>query len=369
MPAKPLSRPRGDVALIAALALAASLLAGCSGRVSEAGAAAPPAPRQPGATPEIPVVRASGVVQAVRSFSIRVPQLSQITGQGGRQTVTALIKNGAPVKTGDPLVEFDRTAMLDQEIEAKAKLGELGHQLEERQAQIRSDSAKRVAQLREAEAELNRANLQLKKGPILSEIDRLKNEAKATSATAQVASLKRSSALREKAEQAALQILTLKRQRQQVMLERIQSNLQKLVILAPQDGMVAIESIWRQGSRGPVQEGDQVWPGLPLLRIFDPSEMYVETLLSEADYRHLGNAARASVYLDAYPSAKFESEMDTSSLVATSGLESPVRSFLVRFRIVGQDNRLLPDLSASIEIHTTRAAAQTARRQTAAPQP
>lgn len=329
-----------------------------------------PAEEPPAAgSAEKSVVRATGVVQAVKSLSIRVPQLSQTAGQNNRLTVTLLTKNGARVSEGDVLVEFDRTTLLDQEIEAKAKLSELEHQLEEKRAQIRSDSAKRQSQLREAEADLVKAKLQLRKGPILSDIDRQKNEAKAESAQARVASLKKSDVYRVKAEEAAIKILELKLQRQQVMLERIQTNLSRLVIKAPQTGMVALENIWRSGSMGPPQEGDQVWPGQPLVRIFDPTRMVVETTISEADYRYMKNAARAQVYLDAYPDSIFDAELDNSSLVATSGLDSPVRGFFARFRLVQEDPRLLPDLSASIEINRETEVQRAAAQKTEGPRP
>jgi multidrug resistance efflux pump len=345
--------------------LAATLLAsaGCSAAKVEA---APPVETRAAESPEQAVIRATGVVQAVRSLSIRVPQLNQTSGSGNRSTITRLARNGVTVQQGEVLVEFDRTALLDQEIEAKARLSELTHQLDEKQAQNRSDSAKRQSQLREAEADLRKAALQLRKGPILSEIDRKKNEAKAESAQARVESLKRSDAARVQSEIAAVEILKLKLQRQQVMLERIQTNLEKLVVRSPQDGMVAHENIWRSGSMGPPQEGDQVWPGSPLVRIFDPTLMVVETTISEADFRYMGGAARGKVYLDAYPDTTFDAELETASLVATSGVDSPVRSFYARFRVVQQDQRLLPDLSASIEIRRAPAASASRAPQQAA---
>lgn len=304
------------------------------------------------------LLRATGVVQAVDSISVRVPQLAQTSAQGGRSTIVRLVKNGVEVKEGDVLVEFDRTALLDQRIEAKAKFDEIGHQLEEKKAQIRSDAAKRESQMKEAQADLQKAGLQLRKGPILAEIDRLKAEAKASSAEARVRSLEKSNAYRVQAEAAAVKILELKLQRQQVMLERIETNLDRLVVKAPRAGMVALENIWRNNSMGPPQEGDQVWPGSPLVRLFDPNRMVVETSISEADFQYLGNAASAKVYLDAYPGAEFQAQLESSSLVATAGLDSPVRNFLARFVIAGQDRRLLPDLSASIEIDRARHSAR-----------
>lgn len=292
-------------------------------------------------------LRATGTVQALQSFSIRVPQISGLTS---RVTLTFLIPNGSKVTKDQVLAEFDRTAILDEARETEAKLAETGHQLEEKQAQFHSDRAKRDLLISEARAELQKAQLQLRKGPILSEIERLKNEAKAKSSTARVASLEKSSAFRAKAEAAALKGLELKRERQKVALERLRSNLERLVIHSPQDGMVALENVFRSGSMGPAQEGDQMNQGQPVLRLFNPDHMIVDASVNESDVAVLRPGVTAKLYLDAYPGAEFNAEMLTASPIAVAGLDSPVRSFSARFRVLTDDPRLLPDLSAALEI-------------------
>jgi HlyD family secretion protein len=330
---------------LAGLVLSLAALSGCS---------SPPAVRVSAETrppvtkvQEAGVVRSTGLIEALEWQSIRVPQLS---GTGGQITLTRLIPNGRRVAKGDLLVEFDRTNLLDQERDAKALLSDLSHQLEERRAQVKSEAAKRLSQLREAEADLEKAQLQLRKGPVLSEIDRLKNEAKATYSQQRVESLKKSSEFRDRSEAASVRVLELKRDRQQVTLERIQSNLDRLLIKAPQDGMVALENTWRQGSMGPPQEGDQMWPGLPVLRIFNPSTMVVNTTIDEPDFAVVSKATRARVFLDAYPGVAFDAVLQSASPIATAGIDSPVRTFTAVFRIEQQSPQLLPDLSAALEI-------------------
>jgi HlyD family secretion protein len=303
-------------------------------------AAAPPAPL-PG------TLRATGTVQALQALSVRVPQIS---GLNSRVTLAFLVPNGSKVEANQVLAEFDRTTILDEIRETEAKVAESGHQLEEKQAQIRSDRAKREATAQEARAELQKAQLQLRKGPILSEIERLKNEAKAASATARVASLEKSSGLRVKAETAALQVQQLKLDRLKLTLERLRRNLDRLVIRSPHAGMVALETVFRSGSMGPPQEGDQMNPGQPVLRLFSPDAMVVDAGVNESDVSVLRPGVTAKLYLDAYPGAEFAAELVTASPIATAGLDSPVRSFSARFRILGQDPRVLPDLSAALEI-------------------
>jgi len=297
------------------------------------------------------VVRSTATVQAVRFLTIRAPSVTGLAaGQNGRLTLTRLIPNGRRVKQGDMLAELDQVQQLDDQREANAKLLELGHQLEEKRAQVRSDSAKRMAALKEAEADLAKARIQLSKGEVLAEIDRLQNEAKAESAVARVENLNKSHKLRNEAETAAVRVLELKVERQKVTIERIAKNLEKMTIVAPLDGLIAHENIWRNGTMGPPQEGDQVYPGMPLIRVFDPSEMLLVTQVNEPDIRTIAPNAKAKVYLDAYPKLVFDAVLESASPVATSGLESPVKTFTARFRIVQQDARLLPDLSAGLEI-------------------
>jgi len=303
------------------------------------------------------MVRATGLVRALEWQMIRVPQIS---GSGVRFTLTRVIPNGTKVAKGDILIEFDRVSLLDDERDAKAKLGDIGHQLDQQRAQVRSDGAKRLAAIRTAEADLSKALLELKKGPILSEIDRLKNESRADNAKLRVASLKKSDVFRKAAGDASVRVLELKLERQRVVLERTQNNLDKMQIKAPQDGMVSLENTWHSGSMGPSREGDQVWPGVPLVRIFNPTRMVVEATVNESDASWLGKSVKAKLYLDAYPGAVFDATLENASPVATGGIDSPVRSFTAVFRIEAEDPRLLPDLSAALEIDATAAVAQSA---------
>lgn len=345
-----LSRPVSSVSWVAVVG-AALILLGC-----EAKSAPIPATVEPNAPlKKVKVrfdrlhrlVRSNGTVQAVNALTIRVPQ---IEGQGGNMTLTKLIPSGAEVKEGAILAEFDRTKQVDNAREAQAKYEDLRHQVEQRKAQHRADAEKRAADMQQAEADLSKAGLELRKGPILSEIDRLKNQAKLEDAQAHVASLKLSQHSRDAAEAADLKILELQRDRQKVAWERAQSNSEKLVLKASMSGMVARENTWRNDSFGPAQEGDQIFPGEPLLRIFDPSAMEVQVTLSEPDGAAIEDVSQATVRLDAYPDLIFKAHFDSASPVATALLDSLVKSFPARFRLDQRDPHLLPDLSAAVDL-------------------
>lgn len=290
-------------------------------------------------------IHATGLVQATRFTTIQVPQTF---GEGGRMTLVRLIPNGATVKQGDLVAEFDRTKQIDDARAAQAKFEDLGHQVEQKSAQNRSDSEKRQQDLTKAEADLAKARIELRKGPLLSEIDRMKNEAKARDAEAHVASLKKSMHSHDVAEAAALRILELQRDRQKLNWDRMLKNAEKLQLRAPLPGMVALENVWKQGSIGHAQEGDQLWSGQQLLRIFDPSEMQVLTQVAEPDGAALVQGAKAKVRLDAYPELIFDAHFETASPVAAAPLGSPIKTFAARFRLDARDPHLLPDMSAAV---------------------
>lgn len=292
-------------------------------------------------------VRVSGTIQAVRSVLVQVPR---IEGQGGNLTLTRLIENGAKVHAGDLLAEFDRTSELKLAREAQAKYDDLSHQVDQKQAEHKSNAEKRASELDQAQADLKKAEIEIRKGPILSEIDQQKNQVELANAKAHVASLERSDHFHDLAEAAESRILELQRDRQKIAVAREESNAQKLALRAPIQGMVALQNVFRNNSLGHAEEGDQLWPGSPLLQLFDPSAMVVELSVGEPDGAVLVPGAKATVHLDAYPKLTFTAHFDSASPVASGAVDSPIKTFSARFVLDQSDSHLLPDLSAAVDI-------------------
>jgi multidrug efflux pump subunit AcrA (membrane-fusion protein) len=78
-------------------------------------------------------IRATGTIQALRVSNVQVPQLR---GPGGRLTLIRLIPNGSRVKPGDVVAEFDRIQQLEDARDARAKMEDLSHQIDQLRASI-----------------------------------------------------------------------------------------------------------------------------------------------------------------------------------------------------------------------------------------
>jgi len=292
-------------------------------------------------------VRVTGIIQPVKSYIVQVPL---IQGQGGNLTLTKLVPNGTKVRKGDLLAEFDEVKELQALRDASAKYDDLSHQVEQKAAEHRNNAAKREADLEQAKADLAKAEIEVRKGPILSDIDRQKNEITLADAREHVASLMKSKLYHEQAEAAESRVLELQRDRQKVAVDRAKSNIAKLELRAPLDGIVALQNVWRNNSMGHAEEGDQLWPGSPILRLFDPGEMAVDASIEEPDVAALAPGTVAIVHVDAFPALSFHARFESASPVASAALGTPIKTFAARFRLTESDAHLLPDLSAAVDI-------------------
>lgn len=324
-----------------------SLLMSCARPPQEMAVAAAPEP----AVAEIPraarEIRLTGIVEALRSSRIVVPQ---IAGQNNRMTLTRIAPNGARVEEGDLIAEFDPLDQMDAARTAKAKQEDLDHQIEQKLAQNRAETEKRRSDMQQADATLRKAQLEVSKAEILPEIDKQQNDIRARIAQQHIDSLKISQEKRDVVDAAALKMLELQRDRQKVALDRAQSNIDALEVRSPLAGMVAHSVQYRNGSITHVQVGDQLTRGTGLVSIFDPSEMLVRCSVGEPDRVELRPGARAIVYLDAYPDLALPAHFESASPIATAALGSPLKTFTAVFKLDRVDPRLMPDLSAAVVV-------------------
>ncbi|MGO9229709.1 MAG: HlyD family secretion protein [Bryobacteraceae bacterium] len=300
-------------------------------------------------------VRTTGTIAAQRTTMVQVPRIS---GQGGTMTLVKLVSNGSLVHQGDLVAEFDSTAQIKSQRDAQARFDDLSHQVEQKMAEDRSNAAKRATDMAQATADLEKAKLEIRKGPVLSELEQLKNAEKLRDAEDHVNSLLRSHQFHDAAERAEVGVLVLQRDRQKLTLARLQRDLEKLTVRAPIDGMVSLDNFWKNNSMGHAQEGDQLYPGNPLMRIFDPASMILQLSVNEADGAILQPGSTAVVHLDAYPALTFTARFDSASPVAASALGSPLKTFSARYLLDSKDPHLLPDLSAAADIFPPEAGAQ-----------
>jgi HlyD family secretion protein len=294
-------------------------------------------------------LRLKGTTEAVQSRAILAPLLAG--QQVSTLTITKLTLGGSRVKHGDLLVEFDRQAQLRDYIDKQADYSKLVDQVLEEQAKENAARAKDETEIKQAEDNLSKTRLEMQKVEILSRIDAEKAQEDLDQATATLKQLRETFDLKRKAAQAAIRILEIQRDRTLETMEHARANSDLMQIHSPIDGVVVLNTIWKQGKMGEVQEGDQIRPGVPFMQVVDPSKMEVRAPVNQQDFLSLQVGQAAGVHLDAYPQLMFTGKLEEMAPIGRDGdFSSKLRTFAVVFSISGSDPKLMPDLSAAVDV-------------------
>jgi HlyD family secretion protein len=294
-------------------------------------------------------VRLTGKTQAVRSRAILAPLLAG--QQVGTLTIVKLAASGSHVKQGDLLVEFDREAQLRDYIDKKAQSDDQNGKVMEAQAAEVAAKSKDETDLEQAQTALSKAELEMQKIELLSRIDAEKAREDLDEARATLTQLKETFDLKRKAAQAAIRVLEIQRDRTREIMLHSQTNASLMQIRSPIDGIVVFNTIWKQGNMGEVQEGDQIRPGVPFMQVVDPSIMQVHVMVNQEDLAKLTLGQPAQVHLDAYPDLALPGELESIDPMGKPGdFSSRMRNFSATFSVKGTDPRLMPDLSAAVDV-------------------
>ena len=319
-------------------------------------------------------LRIHGIVEAVQAYTVTAPRLSGSgstgTGTGGGGgggfgggggggagplVITTLIKSGTLVNKGDLLVEFDRQGQIKASLDRKAEFLDFEQQIAKKQADHQAARAKDESELKQAENAVEKTSLDMRKNEIVSKIDAEKNRQYLEEAKANHKQLLETLELKKRAATAELKVLEIQRDRAKAAMLYAQGNSEKMSIRAPLDGLAVVSSIWKGGRMDEVLEGEEVRPGLPILQVVNPALMQVRSRINQADLSYLKVAQPVQVILDAYPELQFKGKLEQ---IAPIGLKSnfsqKMYTFISLFSIEGSDPKLIPDLSAAVDVELER---------------
>ena len=297
-------------------------------------------------------VRISGSTEAVRAFSVQSPRMA---GGGSQMVLVSIVRAGTRVHQGDVLAEFDPQAQLKQFRDSQADyLGSLD-KIEKQKADNATELAKDQTALKAAEDDYDKAKLEMARNEVVSRIDADKNRLNLEQTEATLKQLRQAFDLKEQARQSLVKDLEVQRDKSHGQMLYAQMNSQRLAIHSPLDGLVVLNPIWKGSGMGDAQEGDQVWPGSAFMQVVDPVAMQVTARVNQVDYPYLHVGQPVEVRLDAYSDLVLKGSIEHLAAIGTvSTLSQLVHNFNATFSIQGSDPRLLPDLSASVDVEIER---------------
>jgi multidrug efflux pump subunit AcrA (membrane-fusion protein) len=119
--------------------------------------------------------------------------------------------------------------------------------------------------------------------------------------------------------------------------------------------MAVLRSIWKSNNMAEVQEGEEVRSGMPIVDVVNPEAMRVRSKVNQADINDLKVGQAVTIGLDAYPDLSFKGRVtQLSPLASRSVLSAKVRTFIAIIEIEGSHPKLMPDLTASLDVELSR---------------
>jgi HlyD family secretion protein len=295
-------------------------------------------------------VKNRGDVRSVRSVLLIAPQVPD-------PRIVKLAASGKPIKKGDVVIEFDGVQQEQNYIEKSTDVRTSDSEIVQTKAQHTIEDEMDGMNLMQSEYNVERAKLEASKAEILSEIEGAKDRIDVGVSQGALGQVKTAIQSRAISHGADIERLDQKKDKAIRDTRLAKSYLSKMVLRAPNDGIVNILPNFRAGgsfgqSPPPFKEGDRVWTGAAIAEIPDLSEMRVELKLEEVDRGKLKLGQAVRVRVDAVPEKEFEARMDWISPIAQLVFRTwpPEKLFPARATLKSLDPRLRPGMSANAEI-------------------
>ncbi len=276
-------------------------------------------------------------------------------GSGGSDFNLVLLKlvpAGSPVKKGEIVAEFDRQNQLNRLDDYKATVIQLDANIKKLRANLAVAKESHDQLIRSAKADLDKAELDLKTAPVRSQIESETLKLAVEEAQARYKQLLSEVKLVEESQRAQIRASEISRDQSKIELQRAERNVDKMIMRAPMDGVAVMQSIFRGGDMGQVQQGDQVNPGMQFMQVVDPSSMVITSVVNQVDAESIRIGMKAVVRIDAYPGLELPGHVIGIGAMTKPGVWRPtyMREIPVRLKLDRMDPRVIPDVSASADV-------------------
>ena len=302
-------------------------------------------------------IQIRGDIRPAKSMVLAAPLQS-----GGDLQIVKLVKNGAAVKKGDILVEFDTTQLTQRLAERQSDLKSAEGEIQQTQEQAKITAEEQATELMKAKYDVERAKLDLGKRDLISRIEYEAAKLSLGDAEQRLKEVEAKALSSKAGSDAELTGKKRKRDKAKFDVDRTQQSIESMRLRAPADGTVNILENPRSG--GPFggggvefREGDRCWAGASILELPDLSSIHLEARLDESDRGRLKVGQTATVKIEAVPGKDFTAKVDLISVLARVDFSSgwpPVRNFDLGLILDEKDARIRPGMTATARIAADR---------------
>jgi HlyD family secretion protein len=292
-----------------------------------------------------------GEVKALKSVTISAPS------EAGDLQIIKVSSEGTVVKTGDVVVEFDKTKTEQELAQNRSSLKSAEAGTDQARAQARLAEEEDKTTVLKARYAVESAKLEASKQEIVSKIEG--EEAKLKLADAEQAL--REAETKQKSDQ-ALNQATIESTEQaskkaKFDMERAERALAQMSVRAPSAGTISLLQHW--GATGPVtyRAGDRAWPGAAIAELPDATTLRISARVDETERGRLALKQPVTVQLNAIPDRQFTGHIEQIGALASMDFAGGwpfTRNFILEIVLDQTDTRFKPGISGQVTVIVDR---------------
>jgi multidrug resistance efflux pump len=273
-------------------------------------------------------------------------------GSDFMQVLQSVAPAGKRVTKGQVVAEFDRQYQLIRLDDYRSSVEQNERSYKSLDSNLEVQRRAHDLSIEQARAAVEKAKLDIKTIPVRSQIETEVLKLQLEEAEAKLKQLQREVPFQRETERTQRRIADLQMAQSRSELKRAEKNVDLMLVTAPIDGLLVMESTRRGSEFAQIQQGDQLFPGQMFARVVDTSSMLVSATVNQTDVEDLRINAKATLRFDAYPDLVLSAHVVSIGAIASTGgfRANYVKEIPVYLKLDQIDPRVIPDLTVSVDV-------------------
>ena len=293
-----------------------------------------------------------GELKANHSIILSAPAIG-----GGSLQITKLLHTGTPVRKGDVVIEFDPSEQIYKQEQSRSEL----QQAEQDIIKAKNDAAVQAAQdkvaMLKARFDVRRAELEVQKNELVSSIDAQKNQLALDQANRALAQLEHDIQSHGITAKTGIDLAREKWNKAKLSMDQAQQNIQRMHVVAPIDGLVAIQKnvgdfAFSGMSIPDFREGDQAQAGAGIAQVIDSRDMEISAKVSETERANTTVGQAAEIEFDAIRGKVFHGVLKAAAGMVQRNFfwDDQGSKYDITIQLNDPDASLRPGLTAQVVV-------------------
>jgi HlyD family secretion protein len=288
-----------------------------------------------------------GEVKALKSVTISAP------AEAGDLQIIKISPEGTVVKTGDVVVEFDKTKTEQDLAQFKSALKSAEAEIGQAKAQARLAEEENKTAVLKARYDVEGAKLEASKQEIVSKIEGEEAKLKLADSEQKLREAETKQKSDEALNKATIESKEQASKKAQYDVLRAERALTQMSQRAPSAGTISLLQHWGGAGMVTYRPGDRAWPGAAIAELPDATTLRITARVDETERGRLALQQPVTVQLNAIPDRQFTGHIEQIGAIASLDFNSgwPItRNFILEVGIDQTDPRFKPGITGEVTV-------------------